>query len=64
MRYSEFWTRMDEVLGVAYAETWAKDQVIGLLGSRTVMEALDAGVPPKEVWRAVCHQLGLPPQAR
>lgn len=55
---------MDETLGDGYAETWARDQVIGLLGSRTVVEALDAGVPPKEVWRAVCDQLGLPPQAR
>ncbi len=64
MRYSEFWSRMDDALGVTYAETWAKDQVIGLLGSRTVMEALDAGVPPKDVWRAVCQQMGLPPQAR
>lgn len=55
---------MDDTLGVAYAETWARDQVIGLLGSRTVVEALDAGVPPKQVWRAVCQQLGLPPQVR
>lgn len=64
MRYSEFWSRMDDTLGVAFAETWARDQVIGPLGSRTVVEALDAGVAPKVVWRAVCQQLGLPPQAR
>jgi hypothetical protein len=64
VRYSEFWTRMHDTLGTAYAETWARDQVIGVLDSRTVVEALEAGVPPKQVWRAVCDQLGLPPQAR
>jgi hypothetical protein len=64
VRYSELWSRLHATLGAGYAETWARDQVIGALGSRTVAEALEAGVPPKQVWRAVCDQLGLPPQAR
>lgn len=55
---------MDAALGPAYAETWAKTQVIGELGGRTVADALDAGTPPKEVWRAVWSSLGLPPSER
>jgi hypothetical protein len=38
--------------------------VIGTLGSRTPQEALDAGVPPKEVWREVWRVLELPPSQR
>jgi hypothetical protein len=34
------------------------------LGGRTAREALDAGVPPKEVWRAVWTALELPPVDR
>jgi hypothetical protein len=64
MRHTELWVRLEEALGIAYAETWAKDQVIGGLGSRTVVEALDAGVPPKQVWLEVWRALDLPQSAR
>ena len=30
------------------------------LGGRTTQEALDAGIPPKEVWAAVWTALDLP----
>lgn len=55
---------MEDALGPAYARTWAQQQVLGVLGGRSVVEALDAGVPPKEVWRAVWQVLDLPPVAR
>ncbi len=64
MRHTEFWTRLEQALGPAYAGTWATDQVIGGLGSRTAVEALDAGIPPKDVWREVWQVLDLPPGAR
>lgn len=51
---------MDDALGSAYARTWAGQHVMGALGGRTAQEALDAGVPPKEVWAAVWQALGLP----
>lgn len=60
MRHTEFWARMDDVLGSAYARSWASSVVIGELGGRTVLEALDAGVTPKEVWAAVWRTLELP----
>jgi hypothetical protein len=64
MRHTEFWARLEEVLGPGYARPWAKTQVIGALGGRTPQEALDAGVPPKEVWREVWRVLELPPSLR
>lgn len=64
MRLTEFWRRMNAVLGVGYAESWANDYVIESLGSRTVVQALAAGLDTKVVWRAVHRELGLPPSAR
>lgn len=64
MRHTEFWARLDHHLGVAYSRTWAEQQVIGDLGQRTTLEALEAGVPPKTVWAAVWRTLGLPASER
>lgn len=64
MRHTEFWARMEAALGATYARSWAAHQVLGELGGRTVIEALDAGVTPKEVWRAVGATLELPPSER
>ena len=64
MRNTEFWVRMDEALGPAYARSWASMFVLTDLGGRTVNEALAAGVSPKEVWRAVWAALGLPARER
>lgn len=64
MRHTEFWARMEVALGAAYASSWAELTVIGALGSRTVVQALDAGVAPKEVWAAVHAVLELPEQQR
>ncbi|WP_133741757.1 DUF3046 domain-containing protein [Actinorugispora endophytica] len=64
MRLSQFWQRMNEQFGEAYADSLARDHVIEELGSRTVRQALDDGVAAKEVWRAVCESFGLPAAAR
>jgi len=53
MRLTEFWRRMEALFGEAYARSWAADRVLAELSGRTVREALDAGVPPAEVWAAV-----------
>ena len=60
VRLTEFWRRMHQHLGPAYAESWAHDTVIAELGNRTVNQALAAGEPAKDVWRAVVTALGLP----
>jgi hypothetical protein len=60
MRHTELWERLDQHLGASYASVWADQIVIGDLDHRTVREALDAGVPPKQVWAAVWKVLELP----
>lgn len=64
MRHSEFWVRMEHHLGGGYARDWAGSQVLRELDGHTVDEALDAGEPPKTVWRAVWSALELPASER
>ena len=64
VRLTEFWNRMDEHLGSAYATSYARDQVLPGLGGRTVTEALAAGDDAKVVWRAVVEALELPASER
>lgn len=54
MRLTDFWSRFEQVFGPTYADSVARDQVLPQLDGRTVVEALDAGVPALAVWRAVC----------
>jgi hypothetical protein len=55
---------MESALGSSYARVWARQQVLTALGSRTVVEALDAGEPPKRVWHEVAEVLRLPENQR
>jgi Protein of unknown function (DUF3046) len=64
MRHTEFWERMREQFGEGYADSFARDFVIAELGERTVHEAIADGKDVKDVWRAVCDALELPPAAR
>ncbi|BBH15845.1 hypothetical protein Back2_01320 [Nocardioides baekrokdamisoli] len=64
MRVTEFWSRMEEALGGAYAGVWASQHVIAELGGLTVQQALASGEQPKYVWRAVHETLGLPANQR
>ncbi|HVW82161.1 MAG TPA: DUF3046 domain-containing protein [Mycobacteriales bacterium] len=60
MRVTEFWERMREQFGPAYADAVARDQVIRSLGERNAVDALAAGIDPKQVWLAVCEHFELP----
>ena len=64
MRLTDFWERMDLALGPVYARSWAKDVALSDLGSRTVEQAIAAGIDTKDIWRAVHAQLGLPAKDR
>lgn len=64
MREVELWRRLDVVLPGGYAATWADQVVLEELGSRTVRQALAAGLPCKQIWRAVWAQLELPGNLR
>lgn len=64
MRLTDFWERMEAQFGPAYADSFARDFVVTGLDGRTVHEALEAGVDPKDVWRAVIDALELPRSLR
>jgi hypothetical protein len=55
---------MDARFGAAYARSYAADQVLSTLGSRTVQQALAEGEDAKAVWRAVCDATGAPAAER
>lgn len=55
---------MELHLGGTYSRMWADSQVIAGLGGRTAQQALEAGVAPKTVWRAVHDYLELPARER
>ncbi|GAB94280.1 hypothetical protein BJY21_004034 [Kineosphaera limosa] len=64
MRLSQFWQLMDDEFGGAYARTLAVHQSLPDLGGRTADEALTQGVPPRQVWDAVCEQMQVPIERR
>ncbi len=64
MRLTEFWRRMDARFGASYARSYAADQVLASLGSRTVLQALADGEDAKQVWRAVCDATDAPVSER
>lgn len=64
MRLTEFWERMREQFGDAYAESLAKDFVLSGLGGRTVNKALADGEDAKAVWRAVTEAFNVPDRLR
>lgn len=64
MRLTEFWARLEAVLGPAYARSWAHDHVIAALGGRTVDQAIAGGVETVTIWRAVHVELELPARER
>jgi hypothetical protein len=64
VRLTEFWERMREQFGDAYAESLAKDYVLSNLGERTVNKALADGVDAKVVWRAVAETFNVPESRR
>lgn len=64
MRHSELRALLDDTFGEAYAGTLARDLALDDLDSRTSVRALEDGVPPRDVWHALCRQMGIPEQDR
>lgn len=62
MRITAFRKMMTEEFGEIRADMLARDHVFSALDNRTVDQALDAGVPTKEIWRAVCDAFEVPPE--
>lgn len=64
MRITVFRRLMADEFGATRAEMLAKDHVLSGLDGRTVEEALEAGVPAKDVWRQVCVEFEVPAERR
>jgi hypothetical protein len=64
VRLTYFRELMDGEFGPARAAAVSHDHVFSELGGRTVEEALEAGIDPRDVWRAVCDAYDVPAKRR
>lgn len=64
MRHSKLWELLGDEFGDTYASSLARSHVLTRLGDRTAVQALDQGVSPREVWRAICEDLDVPEERR
>lgn len=60
MKLSEFQRAVVDEFGSGYGHALLVDLVLGQLGGRTAQQALDAGVPARTVWLALCDEIGVP----
>ncbi|MFY9712364.1 MAG: DUF3046 domain-containing protein [Microbacterium sp.] len=63
MRRSEFLRAVDDEFSVR-ASALLNDLVLTPLGNRTAMEALDFGLPPRDIWLALCEEMDVPSERR
>ncbi|MET0871499.1 DUF3046 domain-containing protein [Paeniglutamicibacter terrestris] len=62
MRMSDFWRLMDDEFGAGYSRTLASTLVLSAVGGVSADEALAKGVPPRDVWLALCAMQDVPPE--
>jgi hypothetical protein len=55
---------MADEFGSVRAASISSDHVFSALEGRTVEQALEAGVDPRDVWRAVCDEFEVPADRR
>ena len=46
------------------AESVARDHVFSVLGGRSAVEAIEAGLPVRRVWLAICEEFDVPRKER
>ena len=63
MRRSEFLRAVDDEFG-GRATALLNDLVLSQIGGRTAAQALDAGVPPRDIWLALCDEAEVPQERR
>lgn len=64
MRRSEFIRAVSDEFGESRGATLLSDLVLGGLGGRTGAQALEEGVPPREIWLALCDAADVPDARR
>jgi hypothetical protein len=63
MRRSEFERAVADEFGARGGALLA-DLVLPSLGDRTAVQAMAAGVPPRDVWLALCEETDVPAERR
>ena len=64
VRLQEFWSRLEERFGPMRAQTVTRDHVFAALGGRTAVDAIEAGLPVRRVWLAICEEYDVPLRER
>ncbi len=62
MRLTEFRELVALEFGPQRGDMLVADHVLGALGGRTADQAIEAGTDPREVWRALCAEMDVPPE--
>ncbi|MDY6998482.1 MAG: DUF3046 domain-containing protein [Actinomycetota bacterium] len=60
MRLTEFHELVEGQFGAARASSMLVDHVLSSVGGRTAEQAIEDGVEPREVWRALCADFDVP----
>ena len=60
MRLTEFHELVDAQFGTVRGASLLVDHVLTSIGGRTAAQAIEAGVEPRDVWRALCADFDVP----
>ena len=61
---TEFRDLVREEFGQVRGDSLLVDHVILSLGGKTAADAIEDGIDPRAVWRALCDEFDVPPQRR
>ncbi|WP_137724812.1 DUF3046 domain-containing protein [Prescottella subtropica] len=64
MRLTEFRELVHDEFGRLRGDSLLVDHVVGSLDGRTAAGAIEAGIDPRVVWRALCDEFDVPAQRR
>jgi hypothetical protein len=60
VRLTEFHVLVEGQFGRVRGSSLLVDHVLTALGGRTAMQAIEAGLEPRDVWRALCADFDVP----
>jgi hypothetical protein len=60
VRLTEFRELVEGQFGAIRGQSLLVDHVLSTLGGRTATQAIEDGVDPREVWRALCADFDVP----
>ncbi|MBF6173992.1 DUF3046 domain-containing protein [Nocardia blacklockiae] len=60
MRLTDFRELLHTEFGVVRGDSLLNDHVLLDMGGRTGAQAIESGVDPREVWRALCAEFDVP----